>query len=128
MYFFKPPDFCLGQHEKQVWTADSWAEDQGALLYHKMTAQWAGVKGLFQTDPWGPEGISGQKGKMAIMATYNLDMFRQFVFKSTFLKRYKVKKDLLKKLAVDETALMQFGFAWVKLFVWGIKSPHIKPR
>jgi Fe-S-cluster containining protein len=128
VYFFKPPDFCLGHHESQEWTTESWADDQEAVSYHKMTAKWSEVKALFQSDPWGPEGPYGKKGKMAFMATYNLDKFRDFVFKSTFLKRYKVKSDILKKIREDDLALMKFGFGWVKFFVWGIKYPHLIPR
>lgn len=127
VYFFRPPPFCLGQHESQEWTVESWAEDQGAVLYHQMTALWAEVKAFFQRDPWGREGPYGAKGKMAFMATYNLDGFRDFVFKSTFLRRYRVKKDVLKKIEADDVSLMKFGFAWVKFFVWGIKSPYFRP-
>jgi Fe-S-cluster containining protein len=128
VYFFKPPDFCLGQHEQKDWTTDTWAEDQGAVTYHKMTAKWAELKGLFQMDPWGAEGAQGAKAKMAFTATYNLDAFRDFVFKSTFLKRYKVKQQLLKKIEQDDLELMTFGFAWVKFFVWGMKSKFLRLR
>lgn len=128
VYFFKPPDFCLGQYESEEWTIETWAEDQGAVVYHKMTAGWAEVKRLFQADPWGQEGPHGPKAKMAFMATYNLDKFRDFVFNSTFLKRYKVKSEVLKKINTDDVALMRFGFDWVKFFVWGIKSCYFKPR
>ena len=128
IYFFKPPDFCLGQHETQELTVESWAEDQGAVTYHEMTAKWAEVKALFNSDPWGDEGPYGPKGKMAFMATYNLDGFRGFIFQSTFLKRYKVKSELLKKIKSDDAALMKFGFVWVKFFVWGIKHPWLKSR
>jgi Fe-S-cluster containining protein len=128
VYFFKPPDFCLGQYEPQTWTTESWAKDQEAVFYHEMTARWSEVKALFQTDPWGSEGPYGPKGKMAFMATYNLDSFRDFVFHSTFLKRYKVKAGVLKKLKTDDVALMKFGFGWVKFFVWGIKQAYFKPR
>jgi len=128
VYFFKPPDFCLGQHEPDEWTCSGWAEDQGAVIYHKMTAKWAEIKGLFQSDPWGAEGPQGPKAKMAFMATYNLDMFRGFVFESTFLKRYKVKKEVLKRIEADDVELMKFGFGWVKLFVWGLKVPYLRLR
>jgi len=127
VYFFKPPDFCLGQHASQEWTSKSWANDQEAVFYHEMTAKWSEVKALFQSDPWGPEGPYGPKGKMAFMATYNLDTFRDFVFHSTFLKRYKVTAEILSKIKEDDVALMRFGFGWVKLFVWGINYPHLKP-
>jgi Fe-S-cluster containining protein len=128
VYFFRPPAFCLGQYEPEDWTTESWAKDQEAVFYHKMTATWSEVKALFQSDPWGREGPYGQKGKMAFMATYNLDRFRDFVFHSTFLKRYRVKGNVLKRIKTDEVALMKFGFGWVRFFVWGFKHPHLKPR
>ncbi|MBW2251758.1 MAG: hypothetical protein JRF60_14315 [Deltaproteobacteria bacterium] len=62
------------------------------------------------------------------MATYNIDRFSDFVFNSSFLKRYKVKSALLKKIKTDDTQLMKFGFEWVKLFVWGIRTKNIRPR
>lgn len=128
IYYYRPPDFCLGQHEKKEWTLPSWVEDQEAQQYHKMTIQWAALKRLFQNDPWGLEGPQGPKAKMAFMATYNIDRFREFVFKSSFLKRYKVKSALLKKLKSDEVALLKFGFEWVKVFIWGMQSKDIRLR
>jgi Fe-S-cluster containining protein len=128
VYFFKPPDFCLGQHEPQQWTTETWAEDQEAVMYHKMTARWAEVKGLFQINPWGAEGPYSPGAKMAFMAAYNLDKFRAFVFESSFLKKYKVKSAVQKKIKADEVALMEFGLRWVKFFVWGIRTAHLRPR
>lgn len=128
VYAFKPPVFCLGQYEPKVWTTESWAKDQGAVTYHEMTARWSEVKALFQSDPWSGEGPTGAKAKMAWMATYNLDRFQEFVFHSTFLKRYKVKKEILKKIRANEESLLKFGLEWVKFFLWGIKSRHIQLR
>ena len=126
--FFRPPDFCLGQHESQSWTTSTWSQDQDAVLYNKMTSRWAELKRLFQVDPWGAEGPEGSRAKMAFMAIYNLDSFRSFVFGSSFLKRYKVKSALSKKLQRDDLELLKFGFAWVKFFIWGIKSKKFRLR
>lgn len=126
--FFRPPDFCEGQHEDKVWTLASWAADQDAELFNKMTLAWSRVKALFHCSPWGDEGPEGAKAKMAFMATYNVDQFREFVFGSSFLKRYKVKSALLKKLEIDDLAMLRFGFDWVKLFAWGIQSKKIRKR
>lgn len=128
VYFFRPPDFCMGQHEEKSWTPETWEIDQEAVVYHRMTARWAELKRLFQQNPWGAEGPSGPRAKMAFMALYNLDRFREFVFQSSFLKRYAVKPALQKKIKKDDTALLKFSLDWVKLFVWGIKSPSIRPR
>ena len=128
VHFFRPPDFCLGQHESKVWTTQSWSQDQEAVLYNKMTIRWSELKSLFQTDPWGSQGMEGPKGKMAFMATYNIDQFRDFLFNSTFLKRYKIKSALLKKIRTDDVELMKFGFEWVKFYVWGLKTRYLKLR
>jgi uncharacterized protein len=125
IHYFRPPAFCRGQYETQVWTPKSWEKDQEAEKYHKMTAQWAKLKGLFQNNPWGNEGPDGPKAKMTFMATYNIDGFRHFIFNSTFLKRYKLKSSLIKKIKTNDTELLKFGFEWVKLIVWSIPSKNI---
>ena len=93
-----------------------------------MARRWAGIKALFDQDPWQGQGPYGVKAKMAFMATYNMDAFRSFVFASSFLKRYRVKKDQVRKIKKDEVALLRFGFEWVKLAVWHIPSKWIRPR
>ncbi|MGM0452295.1 MAG: YkgJ family cysteine cluster protein [Thermodesulfobacteriota bacterium] len=128
VHFFRPPDFCRGQDETTAWTIRSWEADQNALFYNQMTLEWAEVLRLFQTDPWGDEGPDGRKGRMAFMAAYNIDAFRDFVFNSSFLKRYTVKSRLRVKLKSDDVAMLRLGFAWIKLFVFGIKTGEIEER
>ena len=128
IYLYRPPEFCLGQYENDEWTISTWTGDQDARQHHKMTIRWAELKRLFQTDPWGREGRQGSKAKMAFMAVYNVDQYRDFVFQSSFLRRYKVKTAILKKLKADDVDLLKFGFEWVKFFLWGIKSKHIRMR
>ena len=106
----------------------TWSRDQDAERYQKMTIRWAELKRLFQTDPWGAEGPQGPKARMAFMATYNIDRFREFVFNSSFLKRYKVKSVILKKIESDDGELLKFGLGWVKFFLWGAKAKKIRPR
>ena len=126
--FFRPPDFCLGQHEKKVWTTRTWSKDQDAAMYNEMTARWSALKRMFQADPWGSQGIEGPKAKMAFMATYNMDRFREFLFRSTFLQRYKVTPKVLKRIRSSDADLMTFGFEWVKFYVWGIPSKDFRLR
>lgn len=128
VYFFRPPEFCMGQHESKEWTTASWSVDQDAVEYNKMTLLWAELKSLFQADPWQGEGPNSHRGKMAFMATYNIDRFRVFLFNSSFLKRYKVKSAILKKMKTDDAELMKFGFRWVKFYIWGIKTKYITQR
>lgn len=128
VYYFKPPDFCLGQYEKRKMTIKEWALDQNANKHNKMTALWADLKVLFAENPWGAEGPHGKRAKMAFMSTYNIDSFKSFVFNSSFLKRYKVKSTVLKKIKAQDTELMKFGFQWVKYYIWGIQAKTIRLR
>jgi uncharacterized protein len=128
VYFFRPPDFCLGQHEKKEWTIQAWMKDQEAEKYHQMTIRWADMKRRFQDNPWGSEGPQGPKAKMAFMATYNIDRFREFVFNSSFLKRYHIKSATLVQLSTDDAQLLGCGFEWVKFYLWGIQSNLLRPR
>lgn len=126
--FFRPPDFCQGPAESTPWTLDSWVADQQAAPYHRMTAKWAALKQRFAVDPWGGSGMEGPKAKMAFMVSYNVDRFREFVFNSTFLKRYKVASKVLKSAQKSDSALMLLGFSWIRCFVWGERVPEITVR
>ena len=121
IHFFRPPDFCMGQHEHERWTIDTWRTDQDAVKYNQMTEKWAHMRRLFHTNPWGAEGPNGAKGKMAFMACYNVDAFRGFVFESSFTRRYKIKPKYTKKIRRDDMVLLALGFEWVRFFLWGHK-------
>ncbi len=126
--FFRPPDFCLGQNEKQEWTAETWADDQEAKTYHRMTVLWAEIRSLFGNNPWGNEGAHGPKAKMTFMSAYNIDRFRDFVFNSSFLKRYKIKNDHLMKFRRSDAELLKLGFDWIKFCLWGIRPEYFKVK
>ena len=128
VHFFRPPKFCQGRHETATWTLTSWEADQEASFYNQMTVKWAKIMQLFQNDPWGGEGPNGQKGKMAFMAAYNIDVFRDFVLHSSFLKRYKVRSQLRMKIKSDDTAILKLGMAWIKMFLFGEQTKDIIPR
>lgn len=128
IHFFRPPSFCKGQNEQRVFTLDTWAKDQDAATYNAMTVQWSEVKSLFTHHPWGLEGPSGPRAKMAFMAVYNVDSFRSFVFESSFLTRYKVKSEVQKKIRSNDHDLLVFGFAFVKMTLFGIGSPLLRLR
>jgi hypothetical protein len=128
IHFFRPPDFCLGPNENQSFSSSGWIQNQQADEYTKMILLWAETKYLFHDNPWGSEGPMGAKGKMAFMAAYNLDRFREFIFKSSFLNRYQVRPELIQKILSSETELMKFGFSWIRFYMWGIQSGDILIR
>ena len=128
VYFFRPPQFCMGQHEDLGWTPEAWLKDQQARGYQQMTIRWAGIRRRLLSDPWGAEGPTGPRAKMTFMASYNIDRFRDFVFHSSFLKRYRVAPALLRKSRTDDVALLNLGLAWIERFLWSAPTAEIRPR
>ena len=126
--YLRPPDFCLGPNEDKRWTVADWMDDQEAAAHQAMTVRWAKFKRLFADDPWGTEGPQGSRAKMAFMATYNIDRFHEFVFGSSFLKRYRIKHDVLRRIKNNDAELLKLGIDWVKFFLWGIKSKRFRLR
>jgi Fe-S-cluster containining protein len=128
VYFLKPPDFCKGPEEQREWTPADWNQDPDDKLYDRMALGWAEIKHLMQNNPWGNEGPEGPRAKMTFMAAYNIDRFREFIFDSTYLKRYKVKGGVLKKIREDDAESLKFSFAWIRYFLWGMPSKLFRPR
>jgi len=125
IHFFRPPEFCLGPREDTVWTPETCAGDPDALTYLEMTRKWAELKRLFDVrpgkDPWQGEGPEGRRAKMAFMAAYNLDRFREFVFDSSFLKRYKLKKSTQARIRLNDRDLLELAFQWIRFFLWSFQ-------
>ena len=63
---------------------------------------------------------------MFYMASYNLDKFRPFLFRSKFFQRFHVPEELQARLEKDDVALMLFGFEWLKFSLFGL--PTMQPK
>lgn len=126
VHLFRPPEFCQGRFEDQDHTLASWKKDQEAQVTNEMTLIWSDIIKYFYSDVWGGEGPYGQKGKMVFMAAYNIDSFRDFVFNSSFLKRYKVKKNIQMQIKKNDISMLKFAYQWIGLFALGLKSDFIK--
>lgn len=126
-HLFKPREFCRGKDEDLTWSPEGWVRDQEGEKHSAMTLRWAQIRHRLQIDPWKGQGPGCPNGKMAFMAVYNLDAFRDFVFNSSFLKRFKLKAETIRRIKIDDEALLRLGFDWVTLFLWGIPSKKIRP-
>ena len=60
------------------------------------------------------------------MAMYNLDKFRDFILKSTFLDRFDVDGIRLEKIKRNDVELLKFGIDWIKFGVFGQKLFKVK--
>jgi Fe-S-cluster containining protein len=112
-YFFVHEPHCLGFEEKKKWTVSQWRKDQGVDIHDEINAEWTDL--LVRKRSFPPNmKLTEQTKKMFFLASYNIDKFREFVFDSTFLKRYAIEDATVEKIQSDEIALLKFGMKWLK--------------
>ena len=73
------------------------------------------IDSIFRANPWGDQGIDSPALKMAFMACFNVDMFKKFIFASSFLSRFDLARERIENLKRSDVELMRFGFDWIWL-------------
>jgi Fe-S-cluster containining protein len=119
LFFIMRHSYCLGHKESREWTVMGWIQDQEMDLYNKMNDLWVDIDSIFRANPWGSQGIDSPALKMAFMACFNIDLFKKFIFESSFLSRFDLPGEKIEKLKRSDVELMKFGFDWIKFFLVG---------
>jgi len=118
--------YCLGLKEEKESSIGEWLVDQGMSPYEEMNALLSTVTTpLLAQDP---DIDNPDIEKMVFMALYNLDRFRDFIFKSTFLERLDVPRERVKKIEESDEELLKLGIDWVKFGLFGEKLFYVKER
>ena len=123
-YFVVREDHCLGFQEPHEWTIEEWVRDQGLKKYDRMNSAWLDI--VTSTQSLGAEKDIPRKLQMFNMASYNLDAFRAFVFKSRFLDLFDVSPEFHDRLASDDDALLVFAMDWLKFSLYGMQTMKLK--
>ncbi|MBI9076177.1 MAG: YkgJ family cysteine cluster protein [Desulfatibacillum sp.] len=118
-YFISVHDHCHGHGQGREWTAEEWIRDQKMGGYNVMNSHWVEMDTLFRSNPWGPQGLQNPALKMASMACFNVDRFRDFVLNSSFSKRFDVPQERLDTARDSDPDMMLLGFDFVKSFLTG---------
>jgi len=118
-YFIANHAYCLGHKESREWSVQEWIENQQIQTYNDMNDLWVDIDTLFRGNPWGSQGINGPAFKMAFMACFNVDTFRRFIFKSTFLSRFDVSPERIEEVIASDVELVKFGFEWIMFLLSG---------
>jgi len=124
LYFLQHEQECMGQTDLRVWKVREWLADQGLDKYE----EWGEMfKELTLHDFFEQGGVlSPEKMQMLFTACYDLDKFREFVFKSTLLERFEFDDDYVEELRYNDEALLRFGFQWLRFGLFG--EPTMKPK
>jgi Fe-S-cluster containining protein len=125
-FLITDPSRCQGLNQSEEWRIADWLADQDLVPYDEMNALFGSVTGPLQTHELDIEnpGI----GKMVFMALYNVDKFRDFVLKSSFLDRFHVEESRVEKIKQSDLELLKFGFDWIKFGLFGQKLFSVKQK
>jgi len=126
-YWLQRVPYCLGHGIREESTVAQWVREQGLQPYNRMGELWAEMSLLFRRNPWGPEGSEGRIFRMAFMVCYNADQFRNFVTGTSFLQRYRLHDAWEERITTSNEHLLEFGFDWLKHFMFNVKPRLFTP-
>lgn len=125
-YFLLEEPVCKGYEEGNNWTVEDWMRDQEVDEYAQMGELFKEISlhDFFKEK----KQLTPAKQEMFYIVCYNIDKFREFVFKSSFLKRFRVAPDAIEKIKEDDKELLRFGFNWLKFCLYGEKTMELKEQ
>ena len=104
---------CLGLKDNTVWKLRDWFQDQGLEPYNEWNQRFAELTEDEEVTSW----RKGYPGGVDIfyLACYDMDCFRELVFKEKLFEMVKEVPVAQDKLKTDDLALLEFAFAWLKI-------------
>jgi Fe-S-cluster containining protein len=103
---------CLGLKDNTVWKLRDWFQDQGLEPYNEWNQRFAELTEDEKVTSW----RKGYPGGVDIfyLACYDMDRFREQVFKEKLFEMVEEVPVDQDKLKTDDLALLEFAFAWLK--------------
>ncbi len=104
---------CKGFEQDNELTIKEWMDSQGVGEYNKKSESYMHMT----LHPYLQEKkeLGEAKIQMFFTACYDLDSFRKMIFESTFLNRFEINDELMRKLRTDDEALLEFAVTkWLR--------------
>jgi len=118
--FMVDTDRCHGLRETEEWTVERWRREQGLIDYDDLDHN---LKDVMAADQVWEEKIADPRMQdMILMALYDVDRFREFVFNTSFFEKFKVDADIVEKIREDDVAMLYFASQWLRFALFGKKG------
>lgn len=105
-------DFCTGFGRGKNHAIRKWRESQNVAVYEEINDEW---KKVTHNENFSSQNLlEGQARDIFFLGSYNMDEFRNLVFRSDFLRYFDIDKKTLKKIKSNETELLLFAFQWIQ--------------
>jgi Fe-S-cluster containining protein len=112
-YFYTlPTQGCLGMMEERLLTVEQWLLEQGMDPYRAANDNMLHL--LFHPRRGGDRALNEIQLRKIFVSLYNLDVFREFVFRTKFFEAFPVDSQTQSRIERDDTELLQMGFAYLR--------------
>jgi uncharacterized protein len=112
-YFIKQLNFCQGFTEGQEWTLTQWQADQGLDSYEDLNREWLEV--ILKRGALNPAADDARASALFTMVAYDIDKFRNFVFKTPFMEINEIPENVAAVLQASDVELLRFGYKYLKI-------------
>lgn len=111
-YFILRDRKCDGLGEQNEMTIREWMQNQRTGDHDAANEEFKELS----LHPFLTKGyaLEPQHRQMFFMACYNLDRFREFVFESTFLKKFEIEPETLAAIRENDEELLRFAYRWLR--------------
>jgi hypothetical protein len=110
-FYLMPSGKCLGTRESRSLTVAEWLEDQETAHYREANDKMLHL--LFHPKRGGVRNLNEKQLRKIIIACYDLDVFREFVFKTRFLETRPLEEDARDGIARDDSKLLDLGLEYL---------------
>jgi hypothetical protein len=125
-YFIVKEEHCRGFEQLREWRVREWLADQGVQEYNRINDL---LMELYVHRARGRQMELGpQHMQMFMMACYNTERFRDFIFQSAFLKKFELEEDLIESLRSSDVTLLEFAFQWLRLVLFAEPTLRLRPE
>jgi Fe-S-cluster containining protein len=111
-FFLMDSPNCLGRREGKTQKIKDWLNGQGLGIYRTVNDKMLSV--LFHPDRKLGEALSERQLQKIMVACYNLDLFRRFVFDTPFFESYAVDDRTRALVEKDDFELLMLGFDYLR--------------
>lgn len=123
-FFTVREDHCRGFEENKIWKVKEWLADQDLEECNRMNDLLMELYVLKSRRP--QVQLTDRHIQMYMMACYDPERFRRFVFKSGFLDRFEIEEATADALKTDDVKLLEFAINWLKFAFF--QEPVLKIR
>jgi Fe-S-cluster containining protein len=102
---------CLGFDGKQTWNVKEWIENQSLSPYTEINDRMLEL--VFHDKKDRTKPLDEHQLQKVMVACYNLDLFREFVFKTEFFDLYGIDEETITRIREDDTSLLELAFSYL---------------